>query len=544
MENLYHPRLKDQKFDAIIIGSGLGGLTTAALMAKSGKKVLILEKHYVPGGFTHTFRRGRFRWDVGVHYVGQMGQPDALMKKIFDYITEGRLQWQSTGHIYDRVFIEGDHYDFVCGEENQIQQLLLNFPSEETAIRTYFKMVRQAGVSSKMFFGERTMPHFLSKYIGFLLRNKFYKLSDKTTYEVLKGLTENEKLISVLCAQCGNYGLTPQHSSFAIQAIITEHFLEGGNYPCGGASGIAKSILNVIKKNNGTLALKAEVAEVLIKKNKAFGVKLINGDELKAPIVISGTGARNTFIKLLPPSANIPPHILLDLQKVLPSTSHLCLYIGLNASDQALSLPMYNYWMYDNYNFDEAFNAHLNDPEADPPLAYISFPSAKDPQWQVSNPGTSTIQIIAPASYQWIKKWEGAGWQKRGKEYEAFKEKFKLRMLDKLYRLLPEVKGHVTVCEVSTPLSTKHFSGHPEGEIYGMEHTPARFRLRWLRVHTPVRNFYLTGQDITTVGVGGALFSGVLTASSILKKNFLWHAVKYKNKNVQEEQLQNNTPLK
>ena len=526
MKNLYNSDLKNQKFDAIIIGSGLGGLTTAALLSKAKKKVLVLERHYVPGGFTHTFKRGKYEWDVGVHYVGQMHNENALMRKIFDYVTESGVAWSFMGDVYDKAIIDGQEFTFVTGVENQIKNLLIHYPEEEKAIRKYYSLIADIGTS--MFFGERTMPKFLSYTIGRLLRKKFYKNSDKTTYEVLKSLTNNEKLISTICAQCGNYGLTPQKSSFAIQAIIAEHYAEGGNYPIGGASAIHKSLLKVIEKNGSQLALKAEVENIIIEKNKAIGVKLKNGDKLYSKIIISNAGVKNTFNKFLGSDTKSCEKIIAELKNINPSIAHICLYVGLNKTDKELNLPTCNYWLYNNFEFDQTFDDHINNPESDPPLAYVSFPSAKDPLWETTHPGIATIQVIAAASYEWVRKWEDLRWAKRGEDYESFKEKFKNKLLEKLFTIVPQIKDHIAICEVSSPLSTKHFSNHPTGEIYGLEHTPRRFRANWLRVHTPVKNLFLTGQDIITVGVGGALFSGVLTASSVLKKNFLWNALRYK----------------
>ncbi|HSZ72486.1 MAG TPA: NAD(P)/FAD-dependent oxidoreductase [Cytophagaceae bacterium] len=528
MEDLYHSGLKHNTYDAIIIGSGLGGLTTAALFAKSKKKVLVLEKHYEPGGFTHTFKRKHFVWDVGVHYVGQMNKENAMMRKVFDYVTDGRLKWSSMGDIYDKAIIAGDEYSFVCGVENQINEFIRHFPEEEVAIRKYYKIVGSMGTATAMFFGERSMPDFISKLFGGLLRRKFNKFSDQTTYEVLSGLTKNEKLIAALCAQCGNYGLPPQQSSFAMQAMIAEHYLDGGNYPIGGSAEIHKTILRSLKNNGGELALKAEVAHVIIKKGKATGVKLTNGDELLAPVIVSDAGASNTFKKLISSAEKLPAAFIEKLQKTKASVAHICLYLGLDRSDEDLKLPKYNYWLYNNYSFDKEFKEFIQHPEAEPPLAYISFPSAKDPQWAADNPGKATIQVVCAASYDWVKQWEDTQWKKRGDEYNAFKKRLEERLLEKLYSVVPQIKGHVVWSEISTPLSTKHFSNHPQGEIYGLEHTPARFRIRELRVHTPIKNLYLTGQDLVTVGVGGALFSGVLTASSILKKNYLWNALRYK----------------
>lgn len=102
-----------------------------------------------------------------------------------------------------------------------------------------------------MFFSERTMPPWLSMTVGRFLRKCFYQYSERTTWEVLREITSNEKLIAVLCTQCGNYGLPPKKSSFAIHALIVEHYLEGGNYPVGGASSIHKTVTQVIEENGG-----------------------------------------------------------------------------------------------------------------------------------------------------------------------------------------------------------------------------------------------------------------------------------------------------
>lgn len=522
MTNLpYHSGVLEQSFDAIIIGSGLGGLTTAALLSKEKKKVLVLERHYEPGGFTHTFKRKRFVFDVGLHYVGQVHDSETVIKKAFDYITDFGLKWEPMDDIYDTAIIEGNRYDFVKGKENQIKQLIRYFPDEEKAIITFFQLMDEVISSTAMYFGERAMPFTWSKFIGFLLRKKFNRYSDQTTWDVLNKLTQNRKLIAVLCAQCGNYGLTPKKSSFAIHAIVFQHYINGGSYPVGGSAAIYMHIRKVIEASGGAVFIRASVQSIILENNKAVGVRMENGDEIRAPLIISNAGARNTYTKLISPDKvyNMPIHK--DLEQVRASTSHMCLYIGLNGSDEELQLPKNNFWCYNNFDFDNAFEVHTKDPSTDPPLVYISFPSAKDPEWSAKNPGRSTIQLLAMGSYDWVKKWEESRWMKRGAAYEGFKEDFKQRLLSKLFEIVPQAKGRIEYCEFSTPLSTKHFSNYGSGEIYGLEHTPERFRLKWLRPHTPFKNLFLTGQDILTVGIGGALFSGIITASTIMKKNFL-----------------------
>lgn len=527
MKNLYSSDLTKSSYDAIIIGSGVGGLTTAVLLSKAGKKVLVLEKHYVAGGFTHTFKRKKFEWDVGVHYVGQVNLKDNLMRKSFDFLTDGKLKWADMGTVYDQTIIEGAKYNFKKGRENQINQMIEYFPEEEIAIRKYYDLVQTIGANYTVFFSERTMPFWLSRTLGYFMRKKFYIYSKQTTYDVLHSLTTNEKLIAVLCSQCGNYGLAPQKSSFAIHGMIVEHFLEGGNYPVGGASSIHKTLINVIEENGGKIAIKASVKKIIIENNKAVGVEMDNGDKLFAKTIVSNAGAHNTFNKLICESIQKKENTI-ELNKIKASVSHVCIYVGLNASDEELNLPKHNIWLYDNYQFDNSQESHLHTTNSVSPLSYISFPSAKDPDWKKNHPGTATIQVIGSFPYKWMKQWEEEKWQKRGDEYETVKEEIKNKLLEKLYETLPQTKGKVEVCELSTPLSTKHFSNYSTGEIYGLEHTPERFNLLQLRAKTNYKNLFLTGQDIVCVGVGAAMFSGIITSVAILKRNLLWKIMRYK----------------
>jgi len=121
------PQLQ-KSYDTIVIGSGMGGLATAAILSKEGQKVLVLEKHYTAGGFTHVFKRKGFEWDVGIHYIGEMQRETSILKKLFDYITDGKLKWADMGDVYDRIVIGDTHYDFKKGVGNFKKQMIAYFP--------------------------------------------------------------------------------------------------------------------------------------------------------------------------------------------------------------------------------------------------------------------------------------------------------------------------------------------------------------------------------------------------------------------------------
>lgn len=514
-------------YNTIIIGSGMGALSTAALLSKQGQKVLLLERHYTPGGFTHVFKRKGYEWDVGIHYIGEMQRESSLMKKLFDYITDGQLKWADMGEVYDRIIIGDQHYDFVKGVTNFKAKLISYFPEEENAINQYISLVFEAIKKGRSYYITKALPPFLNKLIGGFLKRSFYKLSDKTTYDVLRSLTSNERLIKVLTGQYGDYGLPPKQSSFAMHATVARHYFDGGSFPIGGSSQIVATIDPVIEKAGGTILVSAAVKEVLIENNTAMGVLMEDGKEIRADKVVSNAGIITTYNQLLPSYIVEKHRLRSQLKKITPSVAHASLYIGLNGSPEELQLPKTNFWVYPEHkDHDSCVEDYLKDLDNPLPVAYLSFPSAKDPDWSNRYPGKSTIDVITLVPYDTFELWEDTRWKKRGEDYEAKKEYFAQRLLEVVYKHLPQVKGKVDCYELSTPLTTKHFTNYHKGEIYGLDHSPERFRQDFLKPKTPIKNFYLTGQDVVTCGVGGALFSGVLTATAMTGKNLLKSVLK------------------
>jgi all-trans-retinol 13,14-reductase len=509
-------------FDAIVIGSGIGGMCAAALLAKFGKKrVLVLERHYAVGGFTHVFHRPGYEWDVGVHYLGDL-QPGGVLRSVFDVISDGQLEWADMGPVYDRVVIGEEVFDFPKGEKQLRASLSARFPGEAAAIAEYFRLVKRVQARLSLYFLDKALPAFLSKLLGPLLRWRFLRFANKTVREVLERLTRDQKLIAVLCAQCGDYGLPPSQASFAIHATVASHYFEGGYYPIGGAGRIAETIAPVIEAAGGRILSRAEVAEIVVEGDRAVGVRMAaDGRLIRAPLVISDAGVANTFVHLLPAAVAERYGLRQRLLATRPSSAHVCLYVGLKSTAAELSLPKHNYWIYPDEDLDGIYAEGLAHPETERLSVYISFPSAKDPDFENRCPGRATIDVILFASYEAFARWEQSQWKKRPADYEALKERLAARMLEVLYRYVPQVRGKVDLYELSTPLTTRHFANQEHGEIYGVDHTPERYRQKWLRPRTPISGLYLTGQDVVSCGVAGALMGGVLTSSAILRRNMI-----------------------
>ena len=510
-----HKATLAKRYDTIVIGSGMSGLATAACLSKAGQKVLVLEQHYTAGGFTHTYTRKGYEWDVGLHYIGEVHRPNSTIRRIFDYISDSGLQWAQMDEVYDRIYLGDESFDLVTGVERFRAKMLSYFPQEQQALDRYLQLIRDVNASSSMFFLHKALPNSLAKMLRLPLCHRYLKFAEQTTADVLLTLTKNAKFIAVLTGQWGDYGLPPKSSSFAMHAMVVKHYLNGASYPVGGSASIARTIEPVIQKSGGQIVTRAAVDEIIVEHNKAVGVRLQGGQEIRAKTIISSVGVENTLGRLLA-QATIEKHGLKrQLANIEPSMAHVGVYIGLQASDKELGLATSNLWLYPDEHHD-ANLAAMKQPGHKFPVIFISFPSSKDPEWDAKFPGKSTIEIVAPAPYEWFKQWQGSRWQKRGKDYTKFKQELQDTLLESLYRIHPQLIGRIHFAELSTPLSTEHFCRYKTGEIYGINHTPRRFQQKWLRPATPITNLYLTGQDIVTCGVGGALISGVLTTIRVL----------------------------
>jgi all-trans-retinol 13,14-reductase len=512
-----------ENWDAIVIGSGIGGLTAAALLARhGGKRVLVLERHYVAGGFTHSFHRPGYEWDVGVHYIGQVQDPASPLRAKFDHLTGGRLQWSPMPEVYDRIRIGEREYEFVAGLERFRDRLKSYFPNDTASIDRYIKAVLSCAGKTSMYFTEKAVPRPIARVAGPLMRAPFLRWARRTTAEVLTEITSNRELAGLLASQWGDYGLPPGQSSFAMHAIIAAHYFEGASFPVGGASSIAAAIAPLIESAGGQIAFSAEVREILLDRSRhAVGVRMQDGRELRAATIISDAGAWNTFAKLLPLEAPGAQAALDELRTVPPSMAHLCLYAGVKQSAADLGLTGTNLWVHPTPDLDANLHRFTADPSAPLPLMFISSPSAKDPDFERRHPGRATLEVICPAPYDWFARWEDTRWKRRGREYEDFKQGLAERLRNGLEEQVPAVRGKLDIAELSTPLSTRHFMNYQLGEAYGVSATPARFRLRCLTPHTGVRNLFLTGQDVCVLGVTGALMGGALTASAVLGRNLV-----------------------
>jgi all-trans-retinol 13,14-reductase len=511
----------DKKFDAIIIGSGISGLAMGAILSKEGQCVLLLEQHYTPGGMTHTFKRNKYEWDVGLHYVGDLNSLSPI-KKTFDYICDTPIEWADMGEVYDCAYFGDEKFEFRKGRKQFTEYFVSLFPDQKNAIEKYLELIVAMESYSKLYYAEKALPSFISKIIGKWMRRKYLKYALRTTKSVMDELFTSDKLKAILTAQFGDIGLPPAQSSFAMHASVAKHYLEGGYYPVGGAGIIFEKIAPVIKKSGGEILIRAEVSEILVENRIVKGIRMIDGKTIYANTVVSTVGIDITYRKLL--SSKVQDEI--GFSKMLTglhhSISYYELYLGLKCTAKELDIPKSNFWIFPaTFDHDKNMDDYIKGETKNLPVVYISFPGAKDPDFKNRFPDKCTIEIIALTSYSKFKPWENEKWKHRPEEYENLKQTLSNELLEYLYKYLPQIKGKIDYQELSTPLSAKHFTGHKYGELYGLDHTIKRFKNFNLKPKTQIKGLYLAGQDIVTAGVAGGLMSSVICVSNMKKTNYL-----------------------
>uniref|UniRef100_A0A3B3TKP8 All-trans-retinol 13,14-reductase n=1 Tax=Poecilia latipinna TaxID=48699 RepID=A0A3B3TKP8_9TELE len=484
--------------DAVIIGSGVGGLGLAVLLAKVGKKVLVLEQHSRAGGCCHTFTEKGFEFDVGIHYIGDL-MDHKPFRCMLDQMTNGQLQWEKLENPFDHVVLGPPEnrrsYPIYSGSARYSEELKKRFPGEEKAIDEYLKLVKKTGRGIWVMAVLKLCPLPLAKFLihtGLVKHlSYFYKMAPRSLTDVVNELTENKDLRAVFTYIFGTYGNIPKDASFAMHSLLTTHYLSGAWYPKAGSS----------------------------------------------------------EIKLLPKELQAMPEIQKQLSLVKHGAGGLSIFIGLNGTREELGLRANNYWIFADNNFDELVEKYMNDGREEAskkiPLLFVASPSAKDPSWEERSPGKSTLTVVSFANHSWFEEWKDGKVTNRGPDYKELKQAFIDSALNVVMDIFPKItRDKIEYIDAGTPITNTHYIAAPKGEIYGVDHGIARFSPELnatIRPQTPLKNLYLTGQDVFLCGFAGALAGALTCGSVILNRNLHLDAIalakktKYMNNKLKDE---------
>ncbi|MBT8475614.1 MAG: NAD(P)/FAD-dependent oxidoreductase [Alphaproteobacteria bacterium] len=504
-------------WDAIVIGSGMGGMSAAAALSKVGHKVLLLEQYSTLGGLTHSFSRDGFSWDVGIHYLGCVA-PDDRERGMINWLSHTPMDFEPMGAVFDNLHI-ADAPPLALSRpfEAQERDLKDRFPDEAEAIEEWIEALREGRETMYKVAPTRAMPEFVGNVLDWWNSRAVDKWCARTIQEVIDSITQNPDLAAAFAAQWGDHGGRPHKASFAMHALIYGSYLKSGAwYPVGGGKSFAEHLLPTITQAGGEARAGVRVEELLFEDDKVVGVRTSDGEEIRSDIVISNIGARETVNHLLPADCGHQDWIG-EIRALPHSISHFTLFLGFEGDVEEAGATRSNHWFYPTGEVDVVWDTA---PEGDLPMFFVSFASLKDPEHDPGPKQRYSGEMVSWTDWKTVARWANLPSGARGEDYKAFKQQVEDKMFTQFKKSFPELAELVVFRELATPLATTAITGHHKGGFYGLDVTPERVVSNALNAKTPIDGLYLSGQDVVSPGIQGALWSGVLAAASVDPKVF------------------------
>ncbi len=502
-----------EEFDAVIIGSGVGGLATAICLARAGQKVLVLEQHYVPGGWSHSFTLNGQRFSPGVHYVGLLNEGDStndLYKGLG--IANDLVFFEMNKKAYEHCLINNETINIPTGVENLKKTLTARFPKEEKNIAEYISLVEK--VSYELQLMPKLKGWWQKITVPFRTKN-FGKFALFPLKKVIGWHIKDPLLKTVLNIQCGDHGLPPSRACFPVHCSVMSHYFDGGFYPMGGGGGLVKAMTNGVKRNGGEIRVKQSVEKILIENKKAIGIQLKDGKKILAKTIISNADPSITYLNLIG-KEHLSQKLNKKLDKTKYSVTSLILFLTLDMDVTQFGIDSGNIWMMKDENMDEHFeDLMVNDvSEGDEfPALFISCTTLKDP---VSFNGRyHNFEMVTYINYDNLKDLNGLE-DYHTETYTLFKEKVIKKFMNNIEKIIPGAKQNIVQVELGTPKTNEFYVNSTNGNVYGTEKTLSQVGPFSFKNQTEIENLYLCGASTLSHGVGGATHSGVSAAALIL----------------------------
>lgn len=495
------------KYDIVIIGSGMGGLVAANIMAREGKSVCVLEKNNQYGGNLQTFVRERTIFDTGVHYLGGLSKGQNLYR-YFNYldILEGLEFKKLNEDGFDIITFDDDEteYPHAQGYENFAKSLIEQFPEEEEAILSYCKKLREICAEFPLYNLEVGKPH-----------QSNVEIFQQTAKTYLESITENKKLQSVLAGSNLLYAGDPDKTPVYVHALSCNSYIESAYRCADGGSQITKLLIRKLKENGGEAYKHQEVVDFTCEDKKIISVTTKNGDIVKGDLYISNIEPKTT-LKLVG-AEHFRKSYNSRIQDLESTISAFSIHVVLKPK----SFPYINKNYYHFKDASRVWQGHEYTEESWPESYMVSMGVRKNQdEW------ADQLTSITYMRYEEVAQWEDtfntvANKNDRGQTYEQFKEAKTEVFLKELEKKFPNIRECIQSVYTSTPLSYRDYIGCNQGSMYGYVKDVSNPLLSFISARTKISNLYFTGQGLNMHGILGVTISGVVTCSEILGKEYL-----------------------
>ena len=495
-----------KKYDVIVIGAGIGGLTAAAILARNRKQVLVLEKNPVPGGYAVGFTRNGFRFDASIHLIDGCceGTPSY---RIFEKtgISE-KIKFLKPKYLYRSIFPDFD-FQVPQNKPNEFIKILSQyFPNEQEGLHKLFNMMSRIFYDTNKFFDSRVQWKFEKILFPIKYPNLFI-YSDKTYKSMLDRYLKDEKLKAVIAQFWMYMGLPPSKlAAFFYSCIWHDYFWNGGFYPEGGSPSLSKELVAVIKENKGDLILNNEVEEIIIENNKAVGVKTKKGEYFQSEIVISNIDAKKTFYNLVK-KADTLQEIRKKVANMEPSISMFQVYLGVDLKIKDANSIDYEIFVNPDYNLDSHYEASLNNNISNAPIALTLYFNLYNGSSLTKNDSTMSIAMLSGYDF-----WHNLSKQ----EYDSKKKEFANILIERAEKIIPGLSNYLKFIEVATPLTMERHTSNHKGAIYGWNQKIPQSGVNRFSQNTKIDNLYLA--SAWTYPGGGII--GVWFVGSKWQKKF------------------------
>jgi len=510
-------------WDAVVVGAGLGGLTTAAYLATNGLRTLVLEQGKVAGGCSQVFRRrGRYEFDVGVHYVGDC-QPGGTMWSLLRSLgleesvefTELDPDGFSTLVFPDFTFRVPRGWDAYLG------RLLETFPSEERGIRRCVRLLRAIGAELDGNFpvGVRQVMAFprqapLTTTIGSAPLASLYRSC---------GLSEPVR--AVLSGESGAYAAPPSRVPISLHAAFLHHNIKAGAfYPRGGGQVLAARLVEVIETYDGQIRTATHVQRIEVAGGRVQGVRSSDGELHRAPVVVSNADPQTTYGDLVG-HGHLSRRTVRRMQNARMAPPVFSVYLGLDL-DVTKVLSNTNVFSHPHTDIEAIYQDYYAGRLPDRLPFFLASASLKDPgNPRTAPPGHSTLELMAmvPAGSDF---WGvGAGGRDRlgyrsESAYQEKKEAVAQALVERASSVIPDLASHVVLQDASTPITHERFTGASDGACYGWELSTGQVGLRRPGPGTEIGGLFLVGASTRWChGVMGVMNGGVGTAGAVLGRD-------------------------
>jgi all-trans-retinol 13,14-reductase len=483
------------KYDVLIIGSGISALTSAALLSKKGKSVLVLEQYSKPGGYMHSFKRFGELYDTGAHYVGALG-PGQPFHTLLNYlgVWDPSVFTPLDREAFDVFKFPEGQVNIPVGYEQVISELSATFPTEKDAIRNYFHMVRDV---------VRYFPTY--NFNDALELDKPIESLDVSLQAVVEKLTSNPKLQSVLYAYCSLHGVMPWDVSFGLHAIMVDSLILGPMGFSQGGDALAQKFVDRIQANGGKVLTKRKVTSLVIQNDNVHEIKTENGETYQAEWVISSIHPKATF-KLLSDDSRLTPAFRKRLAEIKESDGIFGVYAY--CKDLQNMKSHRNYYYFKSSDPKKLFHVEKSN---DVPVVFASMSRSS-----TGKENSQTLSLHSLAPYEWFKPWRDSAYGKRCDEYKKFKDNIAEGLFDLVGQYEEGFRSRVDKFVTSTPLTNLYFNGSEEGSGYGIYHSIQNTGARALGPRTKVINLLLTGQNCLFPGLLGASVSALRTCGHVI----------------------------